>query len=277
MVSSWYLGSFHWRSDRAKSTRSESSSEPESRAGFGLIFGRNIFPQPTEAVVSKAWTRAKRSPIKLTYLIYPVFGLYSPISNSIEAGEVTANLAVLFPVYLSWAVGAAFCLNPLGDEGSLLPVTVTTGVPGRRYVQGRLFSALIPGLPVLVITSLGLGIASRLSVFETGALVFLAVVAVTASTVTGVGIGSFFPRFESVRVARNTKAVIPSVTAFGVHSLVFLMICSPATVGILGVEYFDLPTSAKFVALFATTFLAFFFSVFSYYYAVAEFENFTLE
>ncbi|MDY7080983.1 MAG: hypothetical protein SXQ77_00905, partial [Halobacteria archaeon] len=76
---------------------------------------------PTKAVVRKSWVRARRSPLKLVFVVYPVFFAYQPVYSAYQAGRVTSVIPLLVGFYGAWATGAAFSLNPLGDEGSVLP------------------------------------------------------------------------------------------------------------------------------------------------------------
>jgi hypothetical protein len=196
------------------------------RSGLGDLPGLSL---PTARVVRKTWRRAWRNPIRLVYVLYPLFLLYTPVANSVRAGQVPATLPPLVALYGAWAVGAAFTLNPLGDEGNVLPVTLTAPVSGRQFVGALCLAALAVGLPAVTVATLAAGVASPLGP-AAGVLAALAGAVLTVSgTGIAAGVGTLFPRLEAVRITRSREAVVPSLLAFGGYSLVLGLVGLPAT------------------------------------------------
>jgi ABC-2 type transport system permease protein len=180
-------------------------------------------------VATKSWIRARRAPLKLVYVVYPLVLLIEPIQSSLASGTVAITVPAFTAVYGAWATGAAFGLNPLGDEGAVLPITVTSGVSGREVVGGLMVAGLVPGLPLTVVLT---GVLAALSPLSTGAAVAMTVGAIglcIAATGVGVGVGTAFPRYDAASLTRSQSVVVPSTWAFIVYTLVVTVLAAPAT------------------------------------------------
>jgi len=175
-----------------------------------------VASRPTRAIARATLLRARRAPLRLSYALVPAFAYAGYLAPSLSEGEVPAAAATMAAGYAAWAVGAAFTLNPLGDEGPLLPVTVASGVGGRAFVRGRLVAAWAAGLPpaVLAVAAAGLAVGHgpvTLALTEAYAVVLSVVAPVLAA-----GVGSAVPNFEARRVGLGSEAVVPSsVALFG--------------------------------------------------------------
>ncbi len=141
-----------------------------------------------------AW-RAPRRLVHLTvfvFLLFPVAGVAAANPGAIPLAGAT-TLCVIGTL-LS---GAAFGLNPLGDEGAVLPALLTAGVGGRRLVRGRLVAGLAVGLPLAVLGAGGvwvdLALPVRVGLGVVGGAVALSVLA----GCVGLGLGCAIPKFES--------------------------------------------------------------------------------
>jgi hypothetical protein len=208
------------------------------RSGDGDALGLGTVPglgPPMAGVVRKSWRRAVRNPLRLVYVAYPLLLLYAPVARSLRTGEISETLAPLIALYGAWAVGAAFTLNPLGDEGNVLPVTLTTPIDGRRFVGALCLAALSVGLPLVTAATLAAAVAGPLSLGAAGVIAFAGAVTTTAGTGIAAGVGTLFPRLEAVRVTRSREAVVPSLVAFVAYSTVLGLVGLPATlVGLPG-------------------------------------------
>lgn len=218
----WVAG-LYWYADPVQT--GGGSTESATGGGLARVIGR-----PAAWVTTKSWLRARRSPLKLIYVAYPVFVLIQPIQGAVEAGRVTTAIPVIVGVYGAWATGAAFGLNPLGDEGAVLPITVTTGVSGREIVVGLMAAGLVPGLMVTVVGTVVLGVASPLGVVAVVALTVGAVGVCIGAAAIAVGIGVAFPRYEAASVGRSRSVVVPSTWGFLTYSVVVLLLAAPATI-----------------------------------------------
>lgn len=198
-------------------------------AGTG---GRGPFSRPAVRVARRSWLRAKRAPITLGYVIYPLFAAAGPLSTAVRTGVVPGWLPAALPLYGAWATGAAFALNPLGDEGAVLPITLTSGVSGRSFVLGRCLAGAVVGVPVTAVLTAAAAVAASLAPAATAAAVATALLLPALATGIGAGVGVALPRFDAVRVSRSREAVVPSLFAFALFSLVLVLASLPAVLGV---------------------------------------------
>lgn len=217
----WVAG-VHWYTDPVQT--GGGSTESVTGGRLSSVIGR-----PAAWVATKSWLRARRAPLKLVYVAYPLFVLIQPIQGAVEAGRVTTTVPVIVAVYGAWATGAAFGLNPLGDEGAVLPITVTTGVGGRDVVLGLMAAGLVPGLLVTGVGTVVLGVASPLGVVAVAGLLVAVVVLCVGATAVATGIGVAFPRYEAAALGRSRSVVVPSTWGFLTYSVVLLVLAAPAT------------------------------------------------
>lgn len=217
----WVAG-IHWYADPVQT----GGGSTESATGGQLA---SVIGRPAAWVATKSWLRARRAPLKLIYVAYPLFVLLQPVQGAVEAGRVTTTIPVIVGVYGAWATGAAFGLNPLGDEGAVLPITVTTGVSGREIVTGLMAAGLVPGLLLTGVGTVVLGVASPLSPLAVVGLTVgsLALCVGAAGVATGIGVA--FPRYESASIGRSRSVVVPSTWGFLTYSVVLLVLAAPAT------------------------------------------------
>ena len=228
-----------WYTDSVRPAGNEvTTTDRESTATTGIFGGAlsgvsmealsGIVTEPTLAIARKSWLRARRAPIKLSYVIYPAFLLISPAQQVVQTGEIPATLPVLVAVYGAWMTSAAFALNPLGDEGAVLPVTLTaTPVSGRRLIRGTVLSGVVIGVPVTLIATVILGILSPLSALSVVATAVTGVVLCVGGAALATGVGAAFPRMESVSITGSREAVVPSLSAFAVFTLVLFVLSIP--------------------------------------------------
>jgi len=177
-----------------------------------------VVSDPVRRVAEWALLRTRRDPNRLTFLLLPVFAIGSPlVSTAVQSGSVGPLAAPLCAVALPWLVGSVFALNPLGDEGAVLPVTLTA-VSGRQYVRGLAVPGLVFGLPlVLAVTGLA-GLVSPYTLAERLALValggYLTVVSVTVTPAVGMAL----PRFSAISVGQSRDVLPPRMSAVAVHA-----------------------------------------------------------
>ena len=206
-----------WYGDRVQPENKRYDAD-ETNADF--LAG--IASKPTRAVVANVWRRTKRAPLRLLYVVYPIFFLTGPIQDTVSAGHVTKSLPLLISVYGAWAIGGA-TLNPLGDEGTMLPVTLISTIKGKQFVKGHTIAVGIVGLPVVVFATALTGFLSPLEPTRWLLLTGLSVLLGLAGTVVAIGIGSTFPRFGEVNVTKSRRAVVPSKAAFAMYSLALML------------------------------------------------------
>ncbi|GAA0223989.1 hypothetical protein [Haladaptatus pallidirubidus] len=220
----------------------------ESNADFLAGF----VSRPTRTVTANVWRRTKRSPLRLLYVVYPVFFMTAPLQNAVQTGTVSDFLAVSIALYGAWAIGAT-ALNPLGDEGAMLPVTITSTIRGGEFVRGHVLAVTLVGLPFVVVGTAIAGFMSPLSLERSVGLTVGSALLGVAGTVVALAIGTVFPRFSSVRVTRSRRVVVPSKSAFALYTILLVA-------GFAGVAMATIPgvpgMVAGFVA-FVTDFFGF--------------------
>ncbi|MEF8870442.1 MAG: hypothetical protein V5A41_02305 [Haloarculaceae archaeon] len=294
IVAGTRLAALHWFSDPALAGETETDDERSSTATAEPGLERRLAPYlgvPTAALVVLAWRRAARAPLKLLYAAYPLLFVVGWIADIVQTGEVPPALAVGTVVFVTWAAGVIFTLNPLGDQGAGLPPTLLSRVDGRRFVHAHLLASLIVAIPAGVVLT---AIAVTLSPLDTTnrlLLVVSAPVLMVVASALSVGIGMAFPRFQAVNVTRSVKTVIPSLLAFLLFTLHLLgtatsaaIVYDDATRGLAAFVLswllpFGLAIDAATLApLAAATLIGLaIVPVISYRYAVRRFDTYTLE
>lgn len=181
-----------------------------------------VIPVPVSTPVRRVaqWVllRTRRDPNRLTFLLLPVVVVASPVvSGGVQSGSIGRIAAPALVVGLPWLAGALFALNPLGDEGAVLPVTLTA-VSGSQYVRGLVLPGLLYGLPtVLGLTALA-GVLSPYSLVQQATLIalggYLTCVAVTITPAVGMAL----PRFSAISVGQSRDVLPPRMLATAVHA-----------------------------------------------------------
>lgn len=241
-------------------------------------------PQSVAAVVRTAWLRARRGPIRLLYVAYPLVVLAPSVGEALAGGSVPTTLPPLVVLYGAWATGAAFSLNPIGDEGPVLPATLTAPVAGRAFVGGRCLAGAVVGVPATTLLAVGAAVASGLDAVGVTAVAVGGVVLPAAATGVAAGAGTLFPRMEPARITRGREAIVPSLFAFALYSLVLSVTGAPATavgtpavraavVDALGVG----PDRVVAAGVTATTLLAGLAALVGFRYAVRTFDEYYLQ
>jgi len=210
---------------RGASAARERDAGPVDRLLAGAV------ARPTRTVTRAVWRRTRRAPIRLLYVAYPLFFLYAPLRTAFESG-VPTSLPVLVALYGAWAVGAAV-LNPLGDEGSVLPATLLSGIDGRQFVAGHVLSAALIGVPVVAAATALTVALSPLAPARWIALTAASALLVVAESALAVGIGTLFPRFGTVELFRSREVTVPSKGAFAAYSLALVAGAGGAVVAVL--------------------------------------------
>jgi hypothetical protein len=235
-------------------------------------------------VAAVDYRRGRRAPITLSYVLYPLFVLFGPVTSAVQTGTIGGDLPLLAVLCGAWMTGALFTLNVVGNEGAVLPATLLGADPGRSLVGGHVAAAALLGVPLTVAATAVLAVASPYGPAAVVTLAASALVLAGSAGPVATGVGAAFPRFEAVRMSRSTRAIVPSLLAFTVYSIAVVVIALPALLGHTGMVGHAvaswLGTSQAVVAIagtLATAVLAVAAGLLSASYAVRSVDSFHFE
>ncbi|ELZ42008.1 hypothetical protein C471_05164 [Halorubrum saccharovorum DSM 1137] len=232
IASLYRLAAWLWYADGVHITHEAERSDDGASRFQGLS---KVLSQPVFGVVAVDWKRARRSPISLSFALYPLIVLAGPSVTAVQTGEIGTGLPLWILLSGTWVSGSLFALNVVGQEGAALPVTLLSEAPDRSLVIGHVLSGALLIAPVTVAATVIAGILSPHSVPVAASLGVSALVLSAASGAIGTGIGVVFPRFEAVSVSRSTKAIVPSAFAFAVYSVAVLVVSLPTVIAHSGI------------------------------------------
>jgi hypothetical protein len=221
------LAAAHWFSDpvlageEADAARDEPTADGRVAGAVAGVERRLVSTvgAPTAALVTLAWRRALRAPLKLLYVLYPLLFAVGAIADIFQTGRIPAYLPYGTVLFVAWAAGVVFTLNPLGDQGAGLPVALLSRVDGRRFVRAHVLASLLVAVPLGTVLTALVAVASPLDAARTLGLAAAAPALIAAATVLSVGLGTAFPRFRAVNITRSMKTVVPSTFAFVLFTL----------------------------------------------------------
>ncbi|MEY7850838.1 hypothetical protein AB7C87_16740 [Natrarchaeobius sp. A-rgal3] len=223
------LAELLWYADGVHVEHEVESTAGSSATGQSRLAA--ILPRSAVGVVWTDWKRAKRAPITLSFVLYPLIFLINPILTVVRTGAVGSSFPLWIALCSAWIAGVLFSLNALGNEGAVLPTTLLSREPGRAVVLGHAFAGAALVAPIAVPATFVLSLLSPQSIGTTLSLTLGTVVLVASAGLIASGIGASIPKFEAVNVSRSTRAVVPSVVAFGVFSLVLSVVAVPLLAG----------------------------------------------
>jgi len=217
----------HWFADPAQ-VDDEETVDGGLGERLGDALGSVTVSQPVRTVTVTTFRRTKRAPIRLLYVAYPIVMSLFFVEDLVATGTLPVVGAVALSLYVVWGTGAAFTLNVLGDHGPTMESVLISTVSGRQVVAGTVLSGVLVGLPAAIVVAAVVGFFSTLPPAKTGLLTAGMVLGVVASPLLAAGVGTLFPRFGSVRVWTERRAVVPSKTAFLLYTLGIVL---PAAAG----------------------------------------------
>lgn len=221
------LAKWLWYTDPVRVDHHETKAEPTESDSSRLT---SFLSRPIYGVARADWTRARRNPITLSFVLYPLMFLVMPITSTVQTGSVGGLLPILVGVSGAWITGSLFTLNVLGNEGASLPVTVLGVSSGKTLITGHVVAGILVGVPVTVIATAALGVASPIELPLVGTYTLSALVLALCAGPLASGIGTLFPRYEEVSVSRSQEAIIPSPFAFAAYSIALCIVSIPTLV-----------------------------------------------
>ncbi|ELZ94595.1 hypothetical protein [Haloferax sulfurifontis] len=256
----WWLGiatarriTEYQRADgrKAGSTRDEPAIVTRLRVAGGRLVAR-ITSRPTAAVARVVWLRLWREPRALLFSGI-VVGATAGVGLVVVETFPTALPAVV-ATYVAVATGAGVTLDPLGTEGTALPLTLTAPHGRERIATGYVLSAAIPGTAI----SAGAGLGAALWVGASPVVcVGVALVgSILGATAPVVSLAAGLRLSPTDSTTRSRGVALPPLGALSAFSVVVALVGMPAIAATAAVETGSISRStAVTVAVAATALL----------------------
>ncbi|WP_255152890.1 hypothetical protein [Halorarius halobius] len=175
--------------------------------------------QPTRRVAQWTLLRTRRDPRRLNFLLLPVVMVGSGlVSSGMQAVSPWMVFAPAAAVLLPWMAGATFAMNPLGDEGTVLPVTLIS-VSGTAYVRGLMLPGLLFGVPVVVLVTGGTALVGSFELPVTIGLLGVSLLTTLVAVTTAPAVGLWFPRFSAISIGQSREVIPPRLLTTAFHFL----------------------------------------------------------
>ncbi|RRJ32695.1 hypothetical protein [Halocatena pleomorpha] len=191
-------------------------------------------PQPfgSTSAGAIAWghlVRAVRQPQEFAHLMIMLVMLGPAVAPIVQVdgnvGPIVAAIGVVVGTYLA---GAAFGLNPLGDDRPAFPLLLLTEAGPRTLVWSRVIAGLAIGAPIAFLIPLGSIVAGTPALFAVGFAVVGCGMCLTAA-MFAVGIGAVYPIYEEQEYW-GTETVVPST---GIMMVYFWVVAGGTVIGLI--------------------------------------------
>jgi ABC-2 type transport system permease protein len=195
-----------------------------------------VAARPTRRVAQLSLLRTRRNPARLSFLLAPLAIVGSMLLSLLGAGSgalAPGSVPAVLPLAVAWLAGATFSLNPLGDEGPVLPGTLLSTVGGHRFVRGLSLPGALVGVPLAVLGTAAAAVATGYGPVDGTGLVVLALVLSIAALGLAPGVGTRYPRFDAVSAGRSKEVIPPALSAVAVYSLIVGLTGGFATLSLL--------------------------------------------
>lgn len=196
----------------------EPTDHSERSFRLGPLPFPEFIPQPTRRVSEWVIVRSIRDPSRLSYLTLPAVVVFDAVFIAYSDGVLDVTLAPVLAVGLPWILSEIAAMNPLGDEGSMLPMTVAT-ISARQYIHGLLVPGLLYGLPIAGILTALAGMISSYSPMEIAGLVGIALYLTLIAVIIAPALGMAMPRFDAISIGRSDDVLPPRISTIVIHSL----------------------------------------------------------
>ncbi|EMA56353.1 hypothetical protein C451_02794 [Halococcus thailandensis JCM 13552] len=193
----------------------ESSRRDALAASVTPLVIPRLVARPTRRVAEWTLLRTRREPNRLTFVLTPLLAIGGSLLGS-YADSLTLLAAPAAAIVLAWLAGALFALNPLGDEGVVLPATLTA-VSGKQYVRGLMTPGLVFGFPIVVVITAIAGVFSPYTLSQRIGLVVLGGFLTCVAVGTTPAIGMALPRFSAISIGQSDDVLPPRISATLIH------------------------------------------------------------
>ena len=209
---------YAWQTDRVRPETEITDDVAAPTHRLDTVLGAITGTPATRAVASTTLRRVYRSPLQLVFVAVPLVALI-PVADTLLAAEGLPWYASWIVIwYGAWAAGAAIPLNPLGNQGATLPSLLTSPADGRQVAHGYILAAALPVAPPTAVLATALSAGAGRSSLALVTVAIAAVGLVVAASVLAVGVGSVFPRFETMEITGSRQALPPSKVAYSAFS-----------------------------------------------------------
>jgi len=198
---------------------------------IGAVLAAAGIGPATRGVTVTVLTRAARAPLQLVYVVVPLLFVLPVVESMVRTASAPDWAPWVAPVVGAWAAGAAFPLNLLGSQGTVLPAVLTTGSHGRALVRGHALAATVVFVPPTLAVALGAGRLAELPARSLLAVAAVTPVVLVAGAVLAAGLGALFPRFGTVALTSTRRVRPPSKAAF--LTLSVLSVLAATAVGVV--------------------------------------------
>lgn len=216
---------YAWLADAAHTNESDETelpTAPDSR--LDAVLDVVCRASATRGIASTTLRRAVRSPLQFVFVAPPLLAGIVFVESAVTTGSVPWYVPWFVVWYGAWAAGAVLPLNPLGNQGSMLPTLLTAPARARHVVHGNVIATVLIGAPLTAGIAVGVGYIAGSSSSVLVVLGLVSVAAVAGSALIATGIGSIFPRFEAVSFDGSRRAVPPSKRAYSLFSVTLSLV-----------------------------------------------------
>lgn len=209
----------------------DSTAERRERTGVDRLLSR-VASRSAAAAIRVTWLRVLRRPRALLFTA-ALLGITSSVGFAV--GDLFPDaVPLVVALYGAATVGVGVTLNPLGNEGPALPVTLTTPAGGRNVLVGYALSAALPGGVLVGLATLLAGAATTLDSRVQLGLAGLGGVLGVAAAFVSLGIGVALPQFDGVSPTGGGGLQTPRLEAVTVLVLTIVALGMPALAGLYG-------------------------------------------
>jgi hypothetical protein len=109
-------------------------------------------------------------------------------------------------------------MNPFGDEGSVLPLTLVS-ISGPAYVRGVMLPGLLLGFPIVVLVTGGAALVGPFELLAAVGLITVSLLTTVVAVTTAPAVGMWFPRFSAISIGQSREVIPPRLLTTALHFL----------------------------------------------------------
>jgi len=221
------IGSSVWLAD-PPSGDEEAAESGRSRVA---ALARATCTRPTAAVVRANWLRLTRAPKALFFMAMPIVIVGSTSAELTRV--IPGSVPMVVALYGGLAVGMGVTLNPLGNEGAVLPVAVIAPGGERHLVHGYVLAMALPGVPIVALATLVAGLLwTTLPLVLVLATVLVGVAIAVTGCVVSLAIGGALPNYDGIDPTDSSATKMPKPRAAAVYAVSMSLLGTPAFAGL---------------------------------------------